>query len=64
MKTLKQLLANKNRPLAVVAPGDSVFHALTVMSKNNVGALLVLDGEQLRPENHLAGKNIEGNASE
>jgi hypothetical protein len=25
MKTLKQLLANKNRPLAVVAPGDSVF---------------------------------------
>jgi CBS domain-containing protein len=47
MKTLKQLLANKNRPLAVVAPGDSVFHALTVMSKNNVGALLVLDGEQL-----------------
>ncbi|MBK7463084.1 MAG: CBS domain-containing protein [Betaproteobacteria bacterium] len=47
MKTLKQLLANKNRPLAVVAPGDSVFHALTVMSKNNVGALLVLDGEHL-----------------
>jgi CBS domain-containing protein len=47
MKTLKQLLANKNRPLAVVAPGDSVFHALTVMSQNNVGALLVLDGEQL-----------------
>ena len=44
MKTLKQLLANKNRPLAVVAPGDSVFHALTVMSQNNVGALLVLDG--------------------
>ena len=36
MKTLKQLLANKNRPLAVVAPGDSVFHALTVMSQNNV----------------------------
>jgi CBS domain-containing protein len=47
MKTLKQLLANKNRPLAVVAPGDSVFHALTVMAQNNVGALLVLDGEQL-----------------
>ena len=47
MKTLKQLLANKHRPLAVVAPSDSVFHALTVMSQNNVGALLVLDGEQL-----------------
>lgn len=47
MKTLKQMLADKHRPLAVVAPSDSVFHALTVMSENNVGALLVLDGEQL-----------------
>mgnify|MGYP000650927894 FL=1 len=47
MKTLKQLLAGRNRPLAVVAPGDTVFHALTVMAKHEVGALLVLDGEQL-----------------
>lgn len=47
MKTLKQMLAEKHRPLAVVAPGDSVFHALSVMSENDVGALLVLDGEQL-----------------
>ncbi len=48
MKTLKQLLADKkNRPLAVVAPSESVFHALSVMADHNVGALLVLDGEQL-----------------
>lgn len=47
MKTLKQLLAEKTRPLAVVAPDDSVFHALSVMAANDVGALLVLDGEQL-----------------
>jgi CBS domain-containing protein len=47
MKTLKQLLAGKDRQLAVVSPRDTVFHALTVMSANNVGALLVLDGEQL-----------------
>lgn len=47
MKTLKQLLTDKTRPLAVVAPSDSVFHALSVMASNNVGALLVLDGEQL-----------------
>lgn len=47
MKTLKQLLADRNRPLAVVAPGDTVYHALTVMAKHEVGALLVLDGEQL-----------------
>ena len=47
MKTLKQMLADKNRPLAVVAPSDTVFHALSVMAVNDVGALLVLDGEQL-----------------
>lgn len=47
MKTLKQLLAEKKRPLAVVSPKDSVFHALTVMAQHDVGALLVLDGEQL-----------------
>ena len=47
MKTLKQLLAGRTRPLAVVAPGDTVFHALTVMAKHEVGAVLVLDGEQL-----------------
>jgi CBS domain-containing protein len=47
MKTLKQLLAAKQRPLAVVAPTDSVFHALTLMAQHDVGALLVLEGEQL-----------------
>ena len=47
MKTLKQMLGEKQRPLAVVTPSDSVFHALTIMAKHDVGALLVLDGEQL-----------------
>lgn len=47
MKTLKQLLAEKQRPLAVVSPKDTVFHALSVMAQHDVGALLVLDGEQL-----------------
>ena len=47
MKTLKQMLDAKTRPQAVVAPGDTVLHALTVMAHNDVGALLVLDGEQL-----------------
>ncbi|MDR0776126.1 MAG: CBS domain-containing protein [Azonexus sp.] len=47
MKTLKQLLADKLRPLAVVAPSDTVFHALAVMAEHDVGAVLVLDGEQL-----------------
>lgn len=47
MKTLKQLLAEKQRPLAVVSPKDTVFHALTVMAQHDVGAVLVLDGEEL-----------------
>ena len=47
MKTLKQLLSGKHRPLAVVSPNDSVFHALRLMSDHDVGALLVLDGERL-----------------
>jgi CBS domain-containing protein len=45
--TLKQMLAAKNRPLAVVTPGDSVFQALSLMAMHDVGALLVLDGEDL-----------------
>lgn len=47
MITLKQMLAAKNRPLAVVMPGDSVFHALNLMAMHDVGALLVLDGDDL-----------------
>ena len=47
MKTLKQMLAGKQRPLAVVAPTDTVYHALTLMAQHDVGALLVLDGEEL-----------------
>lgn len=47
MQTLKQLLAGKPQTLVVVAPGDSVYHALCVMAEHNVGAVLVLDGENL-----------------
>lgn len=47
MKTLRQLLADKHQTLAVVSPKDTVFHALKLMADHNVGAVLVLDGEQL-----------------
>lgn len=47
MKTLKQLLADKNQPLAAVSPSDSVLHALNVLAEHDVGALLVLDGNKL-----------------
>ena len=47
MRTLKQLLSDKQRPPVVVAPIDTVFHALTLMAQHDIGALLVLDGEKL-----------------
>ena len=47
MKTLKQLLATKPHPLAVVAPKDTVFHALKIMADHAIGAVLVMDGEKL-----------------
>lgn len=47
MKTLRQLLAGKNQPLAVVSPRDTVFHALQVMADKKIGAVLVVDGERL-----------------
>ena len=50
MKTLKQLLDGKHKTLAVVSPGDTVLHALEIMAEHDIGALLVMNGEQ-----HLAG---------
>jgi len=47
MKTLKQLLDQRPRsPLAVV-PAESVFNALELMAKHDVGALLVMEGDRL-----------------
>ena len=49
MKTLKQLLDEHPRAPLSVAPDDSIFHALELMAKHDIGALLVMNGE------HLAG---------
>lgn len=49
MKSVKQLLGDKQRTLLSVAPDDSVFTALETMAKHDVGALLVMEGS------HLAG---------
>ena len=47
MKTLKQLLgANPRTPLSV-GPDDSVFNALELMAKHDIGALLVMRDNQL-----------------
>ena len=41
------MLAGKQRPPVVVAPIDTVYHALILMAQHDIGALLVLDGEKL-----------------
>ncbi len=47
MKTLRQLIAGKHKPIAAIEPDATVLHALEIMAENDVGALLVLDGERL-----------------
>lgn len=47
MKTIRQILDSKNGPLVTVSPDDAVFKALQVMAEHNVGAVLVVDGDQL-----------------
>ena len=46
-KTVQQILARKTHRLLSIAPDASVFDALTLMARNDIGALVVLDGERL-----------------
>ena len=48
MHTVSQLLESKGHTVFSVAPEDSVLHALKVMAKHDVGALLVMEAEHLR----------------
>jgi CBS domain-containing protein len=47
MKTVAQLLRAKPHGVLSVPPDTAVFRALQLMAENNVGALLVLDGDTL-----------------
>ena len=47
MKTLKQLLGEKPRSPLSVDPDDSVFTALELMARHDVGALLVTRDDEL-----------------
>jgi len=47
MKTLKKLLEERPRAPLSVSPDDSVFTALELMAKHDIGALLVMGGNQL-----------------
>lgn len=43
MASIQQLLDEKNRPLASVAPTDTVQKALALLAEHDIGAVLVLD---------------------
>jgi CBS domain-containing protein len=47
MKTLSTLLSGKGQQVWSVAPSDTVYRAIEVMSDKQIGALPVLDGERL-----------------
>ncbi len=47
MKTVKQILDKKGYQIHSVAPDSSVYEALQKMAEKGIGALIVLDGEDL-----------------
>ena len=47
MKSLKQLLDERPRSPLSVSPDDSVFSALELMARHDIGAVLVMRGESL-----------------
>lgn len=47
MILLGQLLESKGHAVHAVAPGASVIDAIRAMAENHVGALLVMEGQQL-----------------
>lgn len=47
LKTVKQILEEKGHEIWSVSPDDNVYDALKKMAEKNIGALLVLEGEDL-----------------
>jgi len=47
MATVKQLLDEKGSSVLSVGPDDTVFNAIQTMSDNNIGSLVVLEGDRL-----------------
>lgn len=48
METVRQLVEAKGGRVWSVTPDTSVYEALRLMAERNIGALLVLEGDQLR----------------
>ncbi len=46
MRSISQLIQGKG-PLVTVAPDDTVYEALTLLARHDIGALLVLEGGRL-----------------
>lgn len=46
MITVKDLLARISTPPVRVAPSDTVYRALQLMAENNIGAVMICEGEQ------------------
>jgi CBS domain-containing protein len=47
MITIKQILADKKKPLTTVAPGDTVMSAMQLMRDRDIGAVLVVENNKL-----------------
>ena len=47
MKTVKQILDKKGYAIHSVTPASTVYEALQKMAQERIGALIVLDGEEL-----------------
>jgi CBS domain-containing protein len=48
MKTIKQILAEKTKPLTIVAIDATVQKALELMRDRDIGAVMVVDGDKLK----------------
>jgi CBS domain-containing protein len=47
MLSVRQMLSEKGSVVVSITPNTSVFDALKVMSENNIGAVLVMEDEEL-----------------
>ena len=47
MKTIRQIIKEKNKDILSTSPETQVFDALRLMAENSVGALLVMDDQQI-----------------
>lgn len=48
MKTIKQILAEKTKPLTTVAIDATVQRAMELMCERDIGAVMVVDGNKLK----------------